>query len=158
MSCGLALAVALAAAPMSEAPAAAATVAASAAPVAVAHEPLFVDIVDRARTLEETVKAWRDLVTRDAPAPLALPGFETFKSEAAALAGLDMKAHVELKARNADGDLKCILRGISEDLPKKIAAVEAAGNGAAQFLALDELAYLLNDNVGVITAPPKPPV
>ena len=37
-------------------------------------------------------------------------------------------------------------------------AVEAAATGPARAVALSELAYLLNDNVEVITAPPQPEV
>jgi hypothetical protein len=43
-------------------------------------------------------------------------------------------------------------------LPKKLGAVELAKTGAEEDAALDELRYLLDDNVGVISAPPKPPV
>jgi len=154
MSCGIALAVALAAAPMAEAPAAQA----AAAPAAVAHEPLYADIVRRAQALEQAVAAFRTAGLKTSATAVALPGFAAFKRDAEALAALDMQAHLDLKAREADGDLKCILRGISEDMPKRVAAVEAAQTGAAQDLALDELAYLLNDNAGVILAPPKPPV
>ena len=63
-----------------------------------------------------------------------------------------------LKARGTDGDLKCILRGIAEDMPLKVAAVAAATTPAERRLALEELHYLLNDNLEVITAPPQPPV
>ncbi|MNN97976.1 hypothetical protein D3C81_2172510 [compost metagenome] len=63
-----------------------------------------------------------------------------------------------LKERGTDNDLKCILRGISEDIPRKVAAFEAAPNAAERKVALEELAYLLNDNVEVITSPPKPAV
>ena len=155
MSCGIALAVALAAAPMTEAPAAAT---AAPTPVSVAHEPLYVDIVSRARTLERMVRDWHGQAPAAAGPAAPLPGFDAFKAEAKALAELDMKAHLDLKARDADGDLKCILRGISEDMPKRGAAVEDAATAPERRLALDELAYLLNDNAGVITAPPKPPV
>jgi hypothetical protein len=34
--------------------------------------------------------------------------------------------------------------------------VETAPDAAARKLALDELSYLLNDNVEVITSPPQP--
>ena len=49
-----------------------------------------------------------------------------------------------------------ILRGISQDLPEKLAAVRAATTLKAQDLALRDMVYLLNDNVEVITAPPRP--
>ena len=42
--------------------------------------------------------------------------------------------------------------------PRKIEAVETASSPAARAAALSELAYLLNDNVEVITAPPQPEV
>ena len=58
--------------------------------------------------------------------------------------------------RGTDNDLKCILRGISEDIPVKVAALEGAPDAAARKLALDELSYLLNDNVEVITSPSQP--
>jgi hypothetical protein len=67
-----------------------------------------------------------------------------------------MQAHLILKERGTDGDLKCILRGISEDIPKKLEAVETAATPAARAVALEELSYLLNDNVEVITTPPQP--
>ena len=62
------------------------------------------------------------------------------------------------RERGTDGDLKCILRGISEDMPKKVEAVQAAATPAERATALSELSYLLNDNVEVITAPPQPEV
>jgi hypothetical protein len=83
---------------------------------------------------------------------------EELYAEALALADRDMQGHLVLAERGVDGDLKCILRGISEDIPVRIAAVEAAATPAERRVALDELAYLLNDNVEVITAPPQPPV
>jgi hypothetical protein len=69
-----------------------------------------------------------------------------------------MQGHVELAKRGTDGDLKCILRGISQDLPKKLADLTAAKTGPDQDQALRDMSYLLNDNVEVITAPPAPPV
>ena len=84
--------------------------------------------------------------------------FTGFKAQAEQLAALDMQGHLILKERGTDGDLKCILRGISEDIPKKVAAVQAAPSAADRAVALSELSYLLNDNVEVITAPPKPEV
>ena len=68
-----------------------------------------------------------------------------------------MKGHIELKARGTDGDLKCILKGISQDLPLKLGDLKTAATGSAQDEALKQMAYLLNDNVEVITAPPAPP-
>ena len=157
MSCGIALAIAIAATPGAERAPMMVPVAAS-APASVAAEPLYADIVERAKTLERTVTAWRDSGVKTSASAVALPGWDAFKAQAAELAALDFQGHKELAARGTDGDLKCILRGISEDLPGKVAAVEKATTGAEQYAALDELRYLLNDNAGVILAPPKPPV
>jgi hypothetical protein len=84
--------------------------------------------------------------------------FALLVRDTTALADLDMQGHLILKERGTDGDLKCILRGISEDMPKKVEAVRTAATPAERRVALDELHYLLNDNVEVITAPPQPPV
>ena len=132
----------LAAAPAGAAPAAS-------PPAVVSTEPLFADIVRRAGALKAEVEAFKG--TAD-PIPAA------FKAKVGELADLDMQGHRSLAERGLDGDLKCILRGISEDMPKKIAAVEAARSDGGRATALSELSYLLNDNVEVITAPPQAPV
>jgi hypothetical protein len=118
-------------------------------PAAVASEPLFVDIVRRAGALKAQVEAFKGK-----PDPLP----EAFKTGIGELSALDMKGHLMLAARGTDGDLKCILKGISQDLPLKLAAVQAAATPKDRDLALRDMAYLLNDNVEVITAPPAPPV
>ena len=82
----------------------------------------------------------------------------TLKRDVDALSALDMQGHLTLAKRGTDGDLKCILRGISQDLPLKFGAVVAANDRKSRDAALKEMDYLLNDNVEVITAPPKPPV
>jgi hypothetical protein len=64
---------------------------------------------------------------------------------------------VLLAARGTDGDLKCILKGISQDLSVKLKALEAAPDAKARLQAVKELTYLLRDNVEVITSPPAPP-
>ncbi len=69
-----------------------------------------------------------------------------------------MYGHVTLKERGTDGDLKCILKGISEDLPLKLDAIVKAATPQARSAAIVDMAYLLNDNVEVITAPPAPAV
>ncbi len=160
MSCGVALAVSLLLSDPNVALAAAQPpVAASAsAPVSVAGEPLFVDIVTRSTTLKTMVEGWGTSGLIDQDGFLNGAAFADFKVQANALAEMDMQGHLILKERGTDGDLKCILRGISEDMPKKVAAVETATTPAERRVALDELAYLLNDNVEVITAPPQPEV
>lgn len=128
------------------------------APASVASEPLFADIVGRAGKLKLQVEAYRKALGADPAAPaVALKGFDAFSGKIAELSALDMKGHVTLKERGAVDDLKCILRGISVDLPEKLAAMGAAKTVKDQDLALRDMVYLLNDNVEVITAPPTPP-
>lgn len=128
------------------------------APASVAGEPLFIDIVKRARQLKAQTEAYRaQLAKADPSGPAStLKAFDAFSGKIGDLAALDMKGHVTLKERGAVDDLKCILRGISQDLPEKLAAVRAATTIKAQDLALRDMVYLLNDNVEVITAPPRP--
>ena len=127
------------------------------APASVAGEPLFIDIVGRAKGLKAQAEAYRAGLPKDpAAVAAALKGFDVFQGKIAELAALDMKGHVTLKERGAVDDLKCILRGISEDMPLKVKAVEEAANPSARDAALTDLAFLLRDNVEVITAPPQP--
>jgi len=127
-------------------------------PPSVAGEPLFQDIVKRARQLKAETETYRQALAKADPAGAApkLKGFEAFSGRIGDLSALDMKGHVTLKERGAVDDLKCILRGISQDLPEKLAAVRAAATVKAQDLALRDMVYLLNDNIEVITAPPQP--
>jgi hypothetical protein len=122
-----------------------------------AREPLFADIIRRAQALKSEVGAMKQGLKGTASVD-SLPRFAAFKAGVAQLSDLDMKGHLELAARNADGDLKCILRGIAQDLPKKLEDMLAAKDVAARDLALEEMDYLLVDNVEVIVAPPAPPV
>lgn len=158
MSCGLALTIALALSNPAVAEAAAQPPAAADAPVSVAAEPLFADIVARSGALKAVVDGWAASKAADEAAFFTSRAFTGFKAQAEALAALDLQGHLVLKERGTDGDLKCILRGISEDLPKKLEAVQAAATPAERATALSELSYLLNDNVEVITAPPQPEV
>jgi hypothetical protein len=123
-----------------------------------AREPLFADIIGRAQSLKAEVEALQKGLAGGVAKLEALPRFAPFKAQVAALSALDMKGHLELAARGTDGDLKCILRGISQDLPKKLQDITAAKDVAARDLALSEMHYLLVDNVEVITAPAAPPV
>jgi hypothetical protein len=115
----------------------------------IAREPLFAKIVAEAERLKGQVDSWRA-----GPTLPAQPGLDAFKSQVAALSALDMQGHVELARRGTDGDLKCILKGISQDLPRKLDEVAAADDVSKRKIALDELFYLLRDNVEVITTPP----
>lgn len=127
-------------------------------PRSVAGEPLFQDIVKRAQQLKVQTEAYRKTLAGADQAATAKPlkGFDGFSTKIGELSALDMKGHVTLKERGAVDDLKCILRGISQDLPEKLTAVGAATTIKAQDLALRDMVYLLNDNVEVITAPPQP--
>ena len=118
-------------------------------PPVIATEPLFADIVKRAGALRAEVEAFKG-----SNAPIG----EAFKTKVGELAALDMQAHRSLAERNLDGDLKCILRGISEDLPLKLKALEEAKSTTERDTAIADMGYLLNDNVEVITAPPQAPV
>jgi hypothetical protein len=123
-------------------------------PPSVAGEPLFVGIVQRAGKLKAETKAYES-------APLAggveqLKDFTAFEAGVAELSSLDMQGHVELVQRGYTDDLKCILKGISQDLPVKLKALEAANDPKSRHDALEDMFYLLRDNVEVITAPPQP--
>ena len=122
----------------------------------IAQEPLFVDIVARAKLLLGTVNRYRAVLAEDGAAEL--PSYGEFKFRVTTLADLDFKAHESLAARGIDSDLKCILRGISADLALKMGELDRAADAPAKAKMLKDLSYLLNDNVEVITAPPAPPV
>jgi hypothetical protein len=115
---------------------------------AVSHlmsEPLYADIVGKAEGLKRAVDGYRKSGAVADPA--------AFKAQVDALSALDMKGHLDLAARGTDGDLKCILKGISQDLPRKLAELSAAASPKARATALDDMFYLLRDNVEVITTP-----
>ncbi len=118
-------------------------------PASVASEPLFADIVRRAGDLKTEVDGFKGMSG-------ALPGFAQFKLDITKLSDLDMQGHVVLKERGVTDDLKCILRGISQDLPVRLKAVEDATDTKTRDAALKEMSYLLRDNVEVITSPPQP--
>ena len=119
-----------------------------------AREPLYADIVRRAGLLKAEVEVYRAAA---AGAPLA--NFDAFRADLGALSALDLQGHLDLAKRGTDGDLKCILKGISMDLPRKLTELEAAGaKPDARNAALQDMFYLLRDNVEVITSPPQPTV
>jgi hypothetical protein len=123
-------------------------------PPSVAGEPLFVDIVRRAGKLKDETAGYEK-------GPLdagfdQMGGASDFETAVAELSSLDMQGHVVLAQRGYTDDLKCILKGISQDLPVKMKALEAAADPKARHAALEDMFYLLRDNVEVITAPPQP--
>jgi len=115
-----------------------------------AQEPLYADIVRRATRLRRETEAYREGLKGSQ----ALADPDRFVADIAALSALDLQGHLDLAKRGTDGDLKCILKGISQDLPRKLAEVEAAKDAVAKDAALEEMAYLLRDNIEVITTPP----
>jgi hypothetical protein len=145
MSCAILGAVMLLLTPVSaEAPATSDNVTVS----ALSREPLYADIVQRARGLHGQVKLWQG----EGRIPAAK--MAQFERDLTALAERDMKAHHDLAKRGTDGDLKCILKGISEDLQVKLSALKQASDDTTRRTTLEDMGYLLNDNVEVITTPP----
>jgi hypothetical protein len=125
------------------------------APAPVASQPLFQDIVARAGRLKGQAEGFRTgLAGASAVAPP--PGADAFAAAIGQLSALDQQGSDWLKLHSADGDLKCILHGISQDLMVKWAAVKDAKTAHDEDLALRDMVFLLRDNVEVITAPPAP--
>lgn len=121
---------------------------------ALSAEPAFAALIEEAISLKAVTDGWMEPGVLDDAHFLHMPAFGQFKSRIEALAAADMQGHLELKQRATDGDLTCIMRGIAEDMPRKLAQLEEAAPGASRKMALEELSYLLNDNAEVILAPP----
>ena len=155
MSCDVAVAAFLMFAAATGPSGAGLTPAVAATPAPVASPPLFVDIVGRAGKLKAEVEHYRAGLA-GASDVVALPHAEAFAAGIGQLSAMDQQGSDWLKAHSSDGDLKCILHGISQDLQAKLAAVNAAKTGHDEDLALRDMAFLLRDNVEVITAPPQP--
>jgi hypothetical protein len=155
MSCDVAVAAFLMLASTGQAAPDAQAAVTAAPPPSVAGEPLFTDIVNRASKLKAEVEDYRKGLT-GAATVVALPGLDGFRDQVGQLAALDQQGHEVLVARGAKDDLKCILHGISQDLPLKLSAMTDAKTPHDEDLALRDMDYLLNDNVEVITAPPQP--
>ncbi len=124
-------------------------------PPPVASQPLFVDIVGRAGKLKAQVEQYR---TGLAGASTVMVPPDAFVTDITQLSAMDQQGSDWLKEHSTDGDLKCIMHGISQDLPTKLAAVQAAKTVHDEDLALRDMIFLLRDNVDVITAPPIPKV
>jgi len=116
----------------------------------ISHEPLYAGIVSTAGRLEHQTDAFA------AQPKLALLGearFAAYAREIETLSDADMKGHLDLKARGTDNDLKCIMMGVSLDLPKKLDAIRAAKSDAELGTALGNMSALLSDNIDVIVTP-----
>lgn len=154
MSCGLALATALLLANPDVALAASVDPATVPADLTgLAAEPLFIDIVSRSGRLKGVAEGWAATGAIHTPGFLSGREWLTFRAEASALGELNMQGHLILKSRESEGDMACILRGLSEDVPTRLADMEAADSAGARDLALAELVHLFDDNVAVITSP-----
>ncbi|MBN8551468.1 MAG: hypothetical protein J0L52_01065 [Caulobacterales bacterium] len=150
MSCGLAVAAVLL---MSDPSIAVQPVA---PPNALAQEPMYADIISRSEALKTVVEAWITSGAAQDAGFAQRPDFVAFRQAATELSERDMAGHLDLRERGTDGDLRCILRGLSEDLPRRVQDVAAATTPNTRSDALAELSYLLNDNIAVIVAPPAP--
>ena len=133
----------------SQAPADAPDVAGKAAS-AISREPFYAGIVASAGRLAHQSD---DFGAKPKLALLGEARFATYAREIQALSDADMKGHLDLKARGTDNDLKCIMMGVSLDLPKKLDAIRAARSDAELGTALGNMSALLSDNIDVIVRP-----
>ncbi len=117
---------------------------------AISHEPFYAGIVADAKKLEARTDA---LGKAPKLGLLTQARFKTYAHDIQALSDADMKGHLDLKARGTDNDLKCIMMGVSLDLPKKLAAIEASKSDAELGTALGNMSSLLSDNIDVIVTP-----
>lgn len=115
---------------------------------AISQEPFFAGLVTEAGRLKAETEGFTPT-----PALVSQPDFQTYAQAIKALSAGDLKGHMTLKARGTDRDLKCILTGLSRDLPIKLTAIEAAKDDAAMKTALTNMADLLSDNIDVIVTP-----
>ncbi len=121
------------------------------APVsAISKEPFYAGIVTSAGRLEQETD---HLAAKPSLALLGEARFKTYARDIQALSDADMKGHLDLKARGTDNDLKCIMMGVSLDLPKKLDAIRAARSDAELGTALGNMSALLSDNIDVIVTP-----
>ncbi|MFT4089761.1 MAG: hypothetical protein QM645_03440 [Asticcacaulis sp.] len=116
----------------------------------VSQEPFYADLIQRAQTLKATTDAF-------AAAPkmslLTDPAFEAYGRDVVALTELNLKAHYDLKARGTDNDLKCVLMGVSLDLPIRLEGIRVSTTEQELKDTLEDMAFLLEDNIDVIRTP-----
>lgn len=151
MSCGLALAAAILLSDPSVA-----AVQPVPPPQTLAEEPMYADIISRSQALRDVVDSWIAQGAAQNEHFAHGEDFAAFRLAAAELSERDMAGHMDLRERGTDGDLRCILRGLSEDLTLRVEDVASAETPNTRADALAELRYLLNDNVEVVTSPPGP--
>ncbi len=115
---------------------------------AISQETFFAGLVTEAGRLKAETEGFKPSTTLPAQ-----PGFQTYAQAIRALSAGDLQGHKTLKARGTDNDLKCILTGLSRDLPIKLTAIQTAKNDADVKTALTNMADLLSDNIDVIVTP-----
>lgn len=115
---------------------------------AISQEPFFAGLVAQAGRLKAETEAFKPTT-----ALVSQPGFPAYAQAIRALSAGDVQGHKTLKARGTDNDLKCILTGLSRDLPIKLDAIQTAKTDADMKTALSKMAALLSDNIDVIVTP-----
>jgi hypothetical protein len=116
----------------------------------ISHEPFYAGIVSSAGRLQRQTDGF---AAKPRLALLSEARFTAYASQIQALSDADMKGHLDLKARGTDNDLKCIMMGVSLDLPKKLDAIRGAKSDAELGTALGNMSSLLSDNIDVIVTP-----
>ncbi len=114
----------------------------------ISQEPFFAGLVTEAGRLKAKTETFKPT-----PALLSQPDFPAYAQAIRALSAGDQQGHKTLKTRGTDNDLKCILTGLSRDLPVKLTAIQAAKNDADMKTALTNMSELLSDNIDVIVTP-----
>ena len=117
---------------------------------AISREPFYAGIVSQAGQLEHQTDTF---AAKPSLRLLGEPRFAAYARDIQALSDADMKGHLDLKARGTDNDLKCIMMGVSLDLPKKLDAIRGARSDTELGTALTNMSALLSDNVDVIVTP-----
>ena len=123
---------------------------APAATSAISHEPLYAGLVAKARRLKRETEGFDRHPTLDL---LTQPKFQAYARDIRALSDGDQAGHMDLKARGTDNDLKCILKGVSLDLPNKLNDIQASTTPDGLSTALGKMTALLTDNIDVIVTP-----
>ncbi len=115
---------------------------------AISKEPFYADLVKRAERLKHQTEAFSPSVTL-----LSQRRFRTYADDIRQLTDDDLSGHLDLKNRGTDNDLKCIMKGLSLDLPIKLKAIESAKDDTEMAAALNQMAALLSDHIDVIVTP-----
>jgi len=115
---------------------------------AISKEPFYAALVLRAGRLKRETEAFKPSVTL-----LSQRRFQAYADNIRQLTDDDLTGHLDLKKRGTDNDLKCIMKGLSLDLPIKLKAIESAKTDAEMAVALNQMTALLSDNIDVIVTP-----